>query len=126
MQHERFDAWQQEYNDFRPHESLGQRRPGEVYKTTVPHNPAPVEFNYPPEYEQRKINKDGMLRWEGRDYFVSEVFIGEKVGLRRCGVEEFEVFAGSMYLGALAPGHLDALKLTRASSKVLPMSSDRV
>jgi len=79
--------WQQwavefrhEYNYERPHEALGMKTPGEVYK---PVNLRPYQ-EQPREWEYRggvvaRLNTQGMLYYRQQRYFVSEALASERV-----------------------------------------------
>jgi transposase InsO family protein len=69
-----------EYNYERPHESLGMKTPGEVYK---PVNLRPYQ-EQPPDWEYgggtvKRLNTQGMLYYRQRTYFVSEALASERV-----------------------------------------------
>jgi transposase InsO family protein len=81
QQQARFDAFRHEFNCERPHEALGQRRPGEVYEpSTRPF----VEPSGDPDYGEdlvRRVRSSGEIKWNGSLLFLSEVIVGEAVGL---------------------------------------------
>jgi putative transposase len=67
-QQKKFDAFVQEFNEERPHESLGQRRPATVYVASprpYPERLPPLE--YPGNYETRKVSRNAMLKWKKPD-----------------------------------------------------------
>lgn len=77
-----FDEFQHEYNEVRPHESLDGRPPITALKPCsrpYPEHIPPVE--YPGHYEVRSVRTDGRIKWRGQFHFVSEVLVGERVGL---------------------------------------------
>lgn len=99
-QQRRFDVFRKEYNELRPHESLGQRPPVEFYEPSArpfPQRLPPME--YPGHYEVRRCRSSGQIKWQGRRLFVSEVFIGQWLGL-----EEIDDGLWSLYLGPLLLG----------------------
>src|SRR5437764_155829 len=50
------DRWLVDFNNVRPHEALGGKTPGEVYKPS--HRALAVQLpNYPPEYKVRRVNR---------------------------------------------------------------------
>jgi putative transposase len=81
-QQRRFDEFQCEYNQERPHEALNQRTPAEFYQASPRRYPACVP---PPEYgdtmEVRSVRRSGEIKWKGRRVFLSETLAGEPVGL---------------------------------------------
>jgi transposase InsO family protein len=76
-----FDAFRQQFNFDRPHEALGQRQPAELYA------PSPRRFAEPkgdPDYGHdlvRRVRSNGEIKWNGDLVFVSEVLVGEAVGV---------------------------------------------
>ena len=81
-QQKRFDEFRHTYNDERPHEALGQKRPTTLYRAS----PRPYPESLPPiEYaghlETRKISHNGMMRWKDRRIFTCKTLGGETVGL---------------------------------------------
>lgn len=77
-----FDAFQHDYNEIRPHESLNGKAPISALKQCsrpYPKRVPPVE--YPGHYEVRSVRTDGRIKWRGEFHFISEVLVGEKVGL---------------------------------------------
>jgi transposase InsO family protein len=77
-----FDEFQHEYNTVRPHESLNGRPPITALKPCsrpYPESIPPVE--YPGHFEVRSVRTDGRIKWRGQFHFISEVLVGERVGL---------------------------------------------
>ena len=117
-QQRRFDAFRQEYNELRPHEALDQRPPSELYEPS--HRPYPKkirEVEYPGHYEVRRVKPRGQIKWQGNLIFVSEVLIGEFVGL-----EEVDDGIWSLHFGPLLLARFD--EQTRKLEGVVP-SPDR-
>ena len=57
------DAWVEEYNHVRPHESIGMMTPSEVYtKSDMIYKGTPDTIEYPIGFETRKINKHGYVK----------------------------------------------------------------
>lgn len=80
-QQRRFDRFREEYNDDRPHEALGQRPPATVYQRAPRAYPKQVpEPEYPGHWERRRVRRDGSVKFQGREYFLSEALIGETTG----------------------------------------------
>jgi transposase InsO family protein len=81
-QQRRFDAFQQRYNKERPHEALGNRRPGTLWRPSrrvYPERIAPPEYDA--HLEVRRIRRGGELRFRGQYVFVSHLLAGANVGL---------------------------------------------
>jgi transposase InsO family protein len=78
----RFDRFQAEYNDERPHEALGFDVPATRYQASprvLPRRVPPVE--YPAHFDTRRVYDHGDINWLGRRLFVSEALAGEYLGL---------------------------------------------
>jgi transposase InsO family protein len=105
-QQDRFDAFQREYNEERPHEALNQRVPADVYVGSKRAFPRRIEeFEYPPWYEVLTPYKGGCLRFHGTIYFVSEALAGERLGLVEVEEDCFEVHFGQLLLGRIHTAH---------------------
>lgn len=61
------DLWREEFNQERPHEALGMRCPAEVYEPSPRKYPGPLEdVEYKGMYS-RRVNKHGMVNWQGAE-----------------------------------------------------------
>lgn len=86
-----WEAWapllaevQRDYNQWRPHEALGMRRPAEVYEPSrKSYQESPPEWEYPQGSEVQRLNTQGMLEDGGRRWFVCEALAGQRVHLER-------------------------------------------
>jgi len=110
----RFDAFQVEYNEERPHEALGQVPPARVYEASsrayTGEAPAP---EYPGHFEVRSVRRSGEIRWRGGVYYLSQALVGERVGL-------FEVDDGIWWI-AFAAHHIGVYDARQ--DKVFPVRS---
>jgi putative transposase len=98
-----FDAFRTEFNEERPHEALGQRTPAELYEPSPRPYPQRVpEVEYPGHFEVRRVRSDGRIRWQGQFLFISEVLIGEPVGL-----EEVDDGIWSLHFASLQLARFD-------------------
>lgn len=101
-QQHRMTVWLKDYNQYRPHEALGQKTPAELYRKSRQSFPERLfPFPYRASTQVRRVRSNGEIRWAGRKRFVGEAFIGQKVELRclRQGV-------WSVYFMKLLIGHL--------------------
>jgi putative transposase len=79
----RFNAFRQEFNLERPHEALGQRPPAQFY------HPSPRPFVEPigdldyGDDQVRRVRSSGEIKWRGSLLFLSEVIVGETVGVKQ-------------------------------------------
>ena len=80
----RFNAFRDEFNLERPHEALGQRQPAQFYRPSPRSFVEPVgDLDYGPDEQVRRVRSTGEIRWRGSLLFVSEVIVGETVGIRQ-------------------------------------------
>lgn len=102
-----FDEFRQCFNHERPHETLGQRPPGEFYQASQrPYPEMLPEVEYPGHYEVRRVKRGGEIKWRGDVVFVSKVLHGESVGL-----EEVDDGVWSVYFGHLLLARFDQREL---------------
>lgn len=101
-QQRRFDQFHDEYNHERPHEALGDRTPASR------HRPSPRPFprrvprvEYDPAMQVRQVRHNGVIKWGGDTYFVSEVLIGEPVGLLPISDDRWQLYFAHLPLAVL-------------------------
>lgn len=85
---QRLDRWRQVYNQDRPHEALGLQPPITRYQPSPRSYPAqlpPVE--YASSEVVRQVSSRGVIRLEGRPYYVGEAFAGYPVAVRPTATE---------------------------------------
>jgi len=98
-QQERFDRFRDHFNNERPHEALGQKRPATIYRPS----PRPYPETLPPiEYaghlEVRKVDHTGMIRWNNDRLFLSHTLEGEIVGLAEIDDGIWSLYYGPVLL----------------------------
>jgi len=75
---------QRDYNQWRPHEALGMRRPAEVYQPSrQAYQESPPPWDYPEGSEVKQLNTQGLLEHQGRRWFVCEALAGRRVRIER-------------------------------------------
>jgi putative transposase len=63
-QQEAFDRFRHEYNELRPHESLGMQTPAECYRPSERRYPERLpEIEYGPGVEVRRVRSNGQIKW---------------------------------------------------------------
>jgi transposase InsO family protein len=76
---------EQSYNQRRPHEALGMRRPAEVYRPSAKgYRAQPEEWVYPSGSEVVRLNTQGSWVQGKRRWFVCESLAGARVRIERC------------------------------------------
>ncbi len=102
-QQDRFDRFAREFNEERPHEALGNATPASRYARSQREMPEKLPA---PSYEGhcriRRIRGNGILYFGDRQYFLSELLIGEDVAL-----EEIEDGVWSIFFYDLLLARLD-------------------
>lgn len=97
-----FDAFRHEFNHERPHESLGQRVPADVYEPSPRPYPAKVPaMTYPDDMEVRWVMAQGDISWKNHHVYLAEVLAGEPVGLRQVADGCWDIFFGPIRLAQL-------------------------
>jgi putative transposase len=95
------DLWSREFNHVRPHEALGDRCPGEVYRKSARPYPGTVQLDYGAGFLVRKVSANGLVCYRRTNVFVSSALAGLYVGLRRGDASTFEVWLNYLFLGAI-------------------------
>lgn len=73
-----------DYNERRPHEALGMRRPAELYQpSTRGYRSSPDPWEYPKGSEVKRLNGQGLLHEGGRRWFVCEALASQWVRIER-------------------------------------------
>ena len=99
-QQKAFHRFRWEYNEERPHEALGQKTPASCYQASKRSYPARIrEPEYGTAMQVRRVNLRGSFSWKHQDVFLSEVLIGERVGLEPVDERYFTVYFAEFPLG---------------------------
>ena len=84
QQQARFDAFRQEFNDERPHEALDLFTPDSLYhRSDRPFRKPPKSPAYEPDEQLRRVRSNGEIKWNGALLFLSEVIVGQTVGIKQ-------------------------------------------
>jgi len=103
-QQRRFDAFVRYFNEERPHEALDQATPADCYAPpSRPYSGRLREPEYPDDHQVRRVRSNGEIKWQNKLVFLSEVLIGEPVGL-----EETEDGIWTVRYGPVELGSIDA------------------
>jgi transposase InsO family protein len=104
-QQKRFDGWRDEFNEHRPHEALGQKAPGSMYKRSNRACPVTLpNFEYPSHLDRRNVRCNGEIKWGGQSVFIGTGFIGARLGIDSSHPDGAAVYAGDLILGIIEPG----------------------
>lgn len=89
-----FDAWRQEYNFERPHESVALEAPASRYGPSSRSFPSvlpPIEYDT--DFEVRRVRGNGRIKLKGRYFYLGKAFAGDPVGLRQVGESVWDVYS---------------------------------
>jgi putative transposase len=101
-QQRRTNAWRHDYNHRRPHEALGQRTPGHLYKPSSRPLPwALPTLRYPKTWSTRRVRPHGDIKWKGQLRFVGRAFVGQTLGLKALSSCHWAVHLGPLLIGEL-------------------------
>ena len=79
----KFDIWRDKYNNIRPHEALGMKRPGEVYEPSQrQYSDTIKKYEYGGEYHVIKVNSWGYVRFDKWQVYLSETMIDQHIEFR--------------------------------------------
>ena len=80
---EKLGRWREKYNNLRPHEALGMKRPGEVYEPSQRqyHEEIP-KYEYGGQYHVIKVNSWGYVRFGKFQVYLSETMIDQYIEFR--------------------------------------------
>jgi transposase InsO family protein len=74
------------YNEQRPHQALGMKRPVERYRASVrSYQAQPKQWEYPAGSVVRELNAKGVLDWDGQQWFVCEALAERQVRVEEVG-----------------------------------------
>ena len=99
---DRFRDFRRIYNNERPHEALGQKPPAYVYRPSSRRYDGILRS---PDYDEgiavRRVRHCGVIKWRGREIFVSSALKGEPVGLYAIAEDSWLVKYGPVVLGTI-------------------------
>lgn len=96
-----FNAFLNEFNHVRPHQSLGQKPPVTALKAYRPYESRIRSIEYDSTMNVRLVNANGQIKWKGVQIFISEVLIGSNIGLREVDEALYTIHFGPVRLGFL-------------------------
>jgi putative transposase len=79
------DEWRALFNQVRPHEAIGMRRPTDLYCRSPRPFLGSKNPQYPSNFARRFVGRKGCVRYAGKNLFISEALFGHMIGIRRNG-----------------------------------------
>ena len=99
-QQKRLSAFQEEYNQERPHESLGMKTPAEVYTVSARKMPEKIlPYDYPQHFEVRRVSRNGGIRWHHHRVPVSQTLIEDYIGFEEIDDGVYNVYFRELLIG---------------------------
>ena len=99
-QQRRFNRFRREFNEERPHEALGQKPPASLYRVSAKPYPCALrEPTYDNDHAVRRVHTNGEIKWRGEFIFISEVLVGEPVGIAESAGGDWRVSFADVELG---------------------------
>ena len=107
-QQQKFEEFRHEYNDLRPHQGLGQRRPQDLYYRSRRIYESVIEpWQYPEGTVVKYVCRNGAIRWgAGRWVMVSTTLIEKYIGLEQIASDKWRVYYRNVLLGYLDENEL--------------------
>jgi transposase InsO family protein len=97
-----FDEWRQTYNTYRPHQALEGEMPASRYRPSE--RPLPDPFptpQYPPEAIVRWVTRAGLIKFAGRQRFISRGLAGWQVAVLPCDKNQWPVLFFDRVVGRI-------------------------
>jgi transposase InsO family protein len=92
-QQKKFDKFRKEFNEVRPHEAIGMKRPGELYQASGRSMPKRIEtYDYPAHFLVRRVSRSGTIRVLHNQVFVSNTLHEDYVGLEEVDDGIYDVY----------------------------------
>lgn len=83
QQQAKFDAFEEEYNEERPHQALDLKYPAELYQPSTRTYQGLPELSYPTHDLETIVTRCGRICHNGNKINLSRVFASQKVGLKK-------------------------------------------
>lgn len=96
-----FAEWRWRYNNLRPHNALGMKTPGEVYRPSSRKYETPREYVYATEAKVRKVNNWGYLRFGPVQVYLSETFANTYLEIRPVEENRFWIIYRNYKIGTV-------------------------
>jgi len=92
-QQRKFDAFREDFNQERPHEGIGMKRPGEIYQASERKMPKRIEtFDYREHFLVRRVSRSGTIRVFHNQVFVSNTLCEDYVGLEEVADGVYDLY----------------------------------
>lgn len=117
-QQQRMNRWRKEYNNDRPHESIGMQRPSQRYHKSPRRFHGKIKpLRYPRPLKTLQVNSSGSISWKSKAIFIGEALSGSYLGLKALDNGIHEVYFADRLLGELHESTPDRLRPLHQRSK---------
>lgn len=100
-QQHHLDTFREHYNHHRPHESLAQTNPADVYMRSLrPYPERLPELEYPNYFYRNRVCQNGLIYWRGLRIYISYMLAGQWVGLEERADGQWDVHFGTVLIGS--------------------------
>ncbi len=107
-QQARFDAFQREFNDVRPHEALGQRTPASAHRPNERRYTGRLDDPwYDAEHTVHRVLSKGEIRYRDEPMYISEALTGELIGIAPMASGDSVARFADIDLGVITRGSND-------------------
>lgn len=98
-----FNRFRNEFNEVRPHQSLGRGIcPKDVHQISPRHYPDTVEeIVYPDNLLVRKVKQGGYIKLNGHPFYITRQLTGEYVGLESLGYDCWQLYFSEIRLAVV-------------------------
>tara|TARA_R110000868_G_scaffold411780_1_gene710165 strand:- start:11705 stop:12130 length:426 start_codon:yes stop_codon:yes gene_type:complete len=100
-QQKQFDLFRNEYNQYRPHESLKQSTPASHYNSSQREYPDKLpEITYPNYLEVKKVRDSGVVYWNNGQVYISHLLADEWIGMEEIDDGVWDIYFGPIRIGS--------------------------
>jgi len=114
-----FDQFIYEFNFERPHEAIGMDCPIVHYrKSTRDYFDPPETMDYDSSFHVLKVKSSGEIKLKSKNYYISDVLIGERIGLKKVAEDIYQIFFSFQAIGFI---NIRKVKVLKYTENVLPI-----
>ncbi len=82
-QQEKFDGFQEIFNNKRPHQAIGMKTPSEIYRhSRTKYNPILEPLEYPKHDHTLTVNSNGDINYNKKRIYLGIPFVGHNIGIK--------------------------------------------
>jgi len=117
-QQQAFDLFRYEYDLLRPHRSVGRQPPATLQTAyRIPFTTHIHPYEYPDFWEVRRVRPNGVIKWMGDHFFVTEVLAGEFIALEQVADNEWDIWYRHVVIGTFDSHRRQIITAAERSNK---------